>query len=178
LQVSAGEWQTQFGLLEPDSSLINKINKQKLASIEEDNFDTEHSVCGLVSFLKIYFPKAKIVPIIVKSATTKEEVNNLADFLSKNCKDCLMIASVDFSHEENQAKSRENDLISAGILEKLDLQNLDKVTVDSIPTLSILLNYLKDIGVKEGKLIETSDSFFISNQSPQSVTSYITMIFE
>jgi len=178
LQVSVGEWQTQFGLLEPESLLIKEINKEQLASIEEDNFNTEHSVCGLVSFLKIYFPRAKIVPVIVKSGTSAEEVNNLADFLSNNCKDCLMIASVDFSHEETHLKARENDMISTGILHKLDTNNLDKVTVDSIPTLSILLNYLKDIGVKEGKLIETSDSFFISNQSPQSVTSYITMIFE
>ncbi|MCJ7740057.1 AmmeMemoRadiSam system protein B [Candidatus Microgenomates bacterium] len=178
LQVSAGKWQTQFSLLEPESSLIEKINKQQLASIEEDNFDTEHSVCGLVSFLKIYFPKAKIIPLIVKSGTTEEEVNNLADFLSKNCKDCLMVASVDFSHEESHVKSGENDLISTRILEKLDLQNLDNVTVDSPPTLSILLNYLKNIGIKEGELIESSDSFLISGQSPESVTSYITMVFE
>ncbi len=178
LQVSAGEWQTQFGILEPDSLLINKINKQGLASIEEDNFDTEHSICGLVSFLKIYFPPAKIVPVIVKSGTTKEEVNNLADFLSKNCMDCLMVASVDFSHEETHKKAQENDTISTGILERLDIGNINKVTVDSPPTLSILLNYLKKVGVKEGKLIETSDSFLISGQSPQSITSYITMMFE
>lgn len=178
IQISKREWRTQFGTLEPDKNLIISLEKQELTRVKEENFDIEHSICGLVSFVKIYFPQATIVPLILKSNTSSDQSKKLALLLSKNCHNCLMVASVDFSHGVSQQQAEENDQKSIEILRGLDEKALDEVVVDSKPTLETFLYYLKEKKGTHSHLINHSDAAKLSGKQLQEVTSYITMVFE
>ena len=177
IQASFYNWKTKFGWLNTDKTLITLLAMDNIVEINDQNFNTEHSVCSLVSFVKNYFPESKITPFILKAGTPKEQSQKLGKFLSKNCRNCLFIASLDFSHEVSEWQAGINDQQSIEILEKLDEENLDQVTCDSPSTLQVLFSYLKEKNVEKGKLITNSNSNQVSLQNLPTVTSYITMKF-
>lgn len=178
IQTSHLLWKTKFGQTEANYQLIKELEKSSLAAVNQEYFNTEHSICSLVSFIKIYFPHAKIVPLILKTSTLNNQTEELAKYLANKCDNCLMIASLDFSHQVTQAEAEINDKKSIEILKQLDITNLDKVVCDSKPTLRSLLFYLKEKGVNKASLIKNSNSVEISNQDLDEVTSYITIVFE
>ena len=177
VQISKANWRTKFGQLSPDLEVVDYLEKNSDLDISEENFNTEHSICGLVSFVKIYFPQAKIVPIILKSNTYASQVDKLVSNISISCNNCLLIASVDFSHEVSSDQAKKNDQISADILINQKLDDLKKIEVDSLPTLQTLLLFLKEQNAREVQLVDSSNSYKISGINPESVTSYISMIY-
>lgn len=177
IQTSKALWKTKFGDIAPNKELITKLQEEGLAGIEEDSFNTEHSVCGLVSFLKIYFPQAQIVPLILKGNLPKDRIEKLASFLSDNCSNCLIVGSVDFSHEVTAQQAEKNDNLSAEILTDMDIEKVNQVVSDSKPTLMTMLFYLKEKGVRNGILINQSDSSKITGNNFATVTSYLTVIY-
>ena len=178
LQTTNYSFKTKFGNLEPNQEIIDKLVEEKIASIHDENFNNEHSICSLVSFVKIYFPNAKIVPIILKGNTPLQETQKLASFLAQNCSQkCLIIASLDFSHNVSPHQAKSNDQQSAQILKNLEQENLEKVVCDSIPTLQVLIGYLKDNEVANGEIVHHSDSNQLSQQNLPTVTSYVMMIY-
>ena len=179
LQTTNYSFKTKFGHLEPNQEIIDKLVEEKIASIHDENFSNEHSICSLVSFVKIYFPDAKIVPIILKGNASLEKTRELASFLAQNChQKCLFIASLDFSHDVSPCQAKSNDQQSAQILKNLEQENLHKVICDSIPTLQVLTGYLKEKGVINGEIIHNSDSNELSQQNLPTVTSYLMMILK
>jgi AmmeMemoRadiSam system protein B len=177
IQSSLASWKTKFGEIKPNTNLILAMENHNLALIEEENFDTEHAVCSLVSFVEHYFSKANIIPLILKSSTTNEEAKKLAHFLGENCVDCLLIISTDFSHDATVFQAELNDQASVGLLENISEANAEDVICDSIPSLITMQHYLKEKGVKKGTLIESSDSSKISGNYIELVTSYVTMAY-
>ena len=177
IQTTPGFWKTKFGDIPADSVLINSLIGSKLAKAEENSFNTEHSVCSLVSFVKIYFPDSKIAPLILKGKTSIEQSKALGKFLAQNCDNCLLLASIDFSHDTLSQQAEENDAKSIGILENLEEDNINNIVCDSYPSLQVLFSFLKQKGVKNGMLIGSSNSALVSQQNFDSVTSYIFMIF-
>ncbi len=178
IQTTRYDWKTKFGNLSADKTLINKIIQNDYAKLNPDYFNTEHSVCGLVSFVRKQFPRANLVPLILKSTAPQEKNRKLGQFLAQNCDDCLLLASLDFSHEVNEWQANINDQQSIKILTEVDEENLNQITCDSLPSLEVLFTYLKTKRVSQGKLINQSNSNQISSQSLVTVTSYLTMIFE
>lgn len=178
IQITDYPFKTKFGNLEPNQKIINKLVKNEIASIERENFNNEHSICSLVSFVKIYFPKAKIVPIILKGNTPLEKTQKLASFLAQECgQKCLIIASLDFSHDVLSQQAQINDQKSSQILKNLEEENLEQVVCDSMPTLQVLVNFLKHKEAANGEIIHQANSNQLSGQNLSTVTSYLFMIF-
>jgi AmmeMemoRadiSam system protein B len=177
IQTTEGDWKTKFGNLQANQELIDKLIQNNLVAINPDNFNTEHSVCGLVSFIRKQFPLATIVPLILKSNTSPTQSQAVGQFLAQNCQDCLLLISLDFSHEVAEAQAQINDQKSMTILSQLKEEQLDEVICDSLPSLRLLFSYLKTKGISRGKLINQSNSNQISSQNLPTVTSYITIIF-
>ena len=178
IQTSRAIWKTQFGDLEPDEKLINNLTKNGVVQLEESHFAQEHSICGLVSFIKIYFSRAKIVPLILKNNTTQTQAKNLGRKLAENCSNCLLIASVDFSHDVSATQATKNDSQSAKIITDLNEKRLGQVVCDSQPTLQTLFSFLESKGAKRLNLVNQSNSAEISSQDFSTVTSYLTFTFE
>lgn len=177
IQTSLLSWKTRFGWLKPDQALISALALPNLVSIEQDSFYTEHSICSLVSFLKIHFPESKIIPLILKASVSKKQAKDLGQFLAQNCQDCLLVSSIDFSHQVSPYQAEINDKKSIEILSHLEEEKINEVACDSLPTLQVLFSYLQEKKVKKGTLIANSDANKITGENFDQVTSYVTMLF-
>lgn len=176
--VSEGVWNTPFGMIQPDSSLLRTMVDQTMTHVDEDIFSVEHSVCALVSFVKRYFPNAAIAPIVLKGNTSSDTAQKLGELLARECEGCLLITSVDFSHAVSAAQATKNDLLSSHILRTIDIDNGNQIVADSLPTLETLMHYLKNIGVTRGEVVHMSNSNEVSSQNLPTVTSYLTIVYE
>lgn len=176
--VSLGVWNTPFGMIRPNSSLLRTMVDKTMAHVDEDIFSVEHSVCALVSFVKRYFPHATIVPIVLKGNASSDTTQQLGALLARECDDCLFMTSVDFSHAVSAEQATKNDLLSSHILRTVDSDNRDQIISDSLPTLETLMHYLKQKGVTRGEVMHMSNSNEVSNQNLPTVTSYLTIVYE
>ena len=177
VQASKYNWLTKFGLIKPETHLIDDLLQLDYARDDEETFDTEHSICALVSFIKFYFPQAKLVPLVLKSNFGSQKAEELGKFLFASCPNCLFIASLDFSHEVNSLQADANDQKSSEILINLDESRLNEVIVDSLQSIQVLMSYLKAQKVEKGLLLERSNSAKISGGDGEKVTSYITIVY-
>lgn len=177
IQTTNGQWDTEFGTIQPNEELIIGLQSNSLATSNDGIFRFEHSVCDEVAFIKRFFPGSRLVPLILKANTSEEESKNLGAYLAGHCQNCLMIASVDFSHEASPQRAQENDRLSSGILQNIDTDRGSLITADSVPSLRTLMWFLHQKQIKTGRLIQRSDSNLVSGRSDPTVTSYLTMIF-
>lgn len=176
IMVSNAMWITPYGNIEPNSKLIKKLNLE----IEESPFDSEHSISGLVSFVKYTFPNAKIVPIIVKLNTSKEELTQLAINIknSVNVDETLFVSSVDFSHYQSSNTANFHDNRSDSIISSFDFDRIYDMEIDSPPSIYLLLKYLELNKLQKSELLFSTDSGTLMDKKYVETTSHNIFYFE
>lgn len=180
---SKGVWTTVFGDLETDISKVSQLERDKAAFVNEDLFDTEHGIYSIIPFIKKTFPSSKLVPIVIKGGTSKQECDNLVQVLNSIVDDrTLILVSSDFSHylPSNQADLHDNESITA--IESFDTDkifNIDHVkNIDSPESVYTLLKIMQLKKAVKSILIENTNSAKLTNHPEvQSTTSYVTMYF-
>lgn len=116
------DWHTHFGLAQTDLDKVNTLLKNNTIKKEEHIFKREHSIFGIVPFIKKTFPHARIVPIVVKSSLSQTECDKLAQQLFEiSDEQTLIIASVDFSHYLPAEEADLYDKESISALQNFDL---------------------------------------------------------
>ncbi|MDD3284422.1 MAG: AmmeMemoRadiSam system protein B [Patescibacteria group bacterium] len=168
-------WITPYGNIEPDSKLIKKLNLE----ISESPFDSEHSISGLVSFIKYSFPNTKIVPIIVKLGTTEEELTQLATTItnSVNIDEVLFISSIDFSHYQSSNTANFHDTRSNSIISSFDFDRIYQMEIDSPPSAYLLLKYLELNKLQKSELLFSTDSGTLIGKKYVETTSHNIFYF-
>lgn len=174
--VSAAVWQTPYGDLAPDQAGIKKIKSLK---IFEEPFIVEHSISGLVSFIKKSLPTAKIIPIIIKDGTPAADLDNLAQDISDNfdARQTLVLASVDFSHYQPLAVANFHDQKSIASIENFDFNELSKLDTCSGPSLDVLLKYLEIKKAEKSDLLFSTNSGALLNNPDLPTTSHNIFYF-
>ena len=177
--LSQAKWSTPYGDIEPDLKLINKLAQNENYQIDESPFINEHSISGLVSFIKKSFPKAKIVPIILKKETSAEQSEFLANELLKysNKEKTLIIASVDFSHELTTKEANEHDEISIKAIEDFNFSEIYSLDLDSPATIYTLLKYSELINAKKAQLLFHTNSGTLIGKEDEPGTSHNIFYF-
>jgi len=92
------DWQVAAGKIPSAEKLEEKIVNDGLAIDDELVFANEHGITNLLADVYKTFPNVPILPIIIKDTTGKEKIDQLSEWLDSECRDCLLISSVDFSH--------------------------------------------------------------------------------
>ncbi|PIR66671.1 MAG: AmmeMemoRadiSam system protein B, partial [Parcubacteria group bacterium CG10_big_fil_rev_8_21_14_0_10_36_14] len=176
---SSYNWQTPYGILECDKKDLKKLLETDDIHIEEGVFENEHSINSEVSFIKKTFPKAKFLPIILKSSIDSTEAENLAEKLfelSKN-KKVLVLASVDFSHYKDSPTAQKNDKESIGAIDDYDFDKVYNLDIDSPASIYTLLKFSRLSG-SEFELLNNSNSAILADKLYiESTTSYVTGYF-
>jgi len=144
-------------------------------------FKKEHGVGFLASYIKYYFPKAKIVPIFMQNdVKNRNDYNNLSLLLANNFdfKTDFLLISADMSHylSFKEAESRDQQTISWLIAHDWDSLSLasDKNT-DSAVSFYVLSQFLQKISLDNKLqfiLFNHSNSATYSKNT-QNTTSYI-----
>ena len=175
---SAGEWQTPYGILYPDLGLVRDLSKNNFAGIEEQPFEQEHGISGIVAFIKKSLPKAKVVPLIFNNEMTLEQSMVAADkYSGAFSKNVLIVGSFDFSHylTSNAADFHDADNVSA--VENFSFADIYRLDMNSHPGLAFFLELLKNRGEQNFHLLENSNSAKLVHQDILETTSYVDGYF-
>lgn len=162
-----GSWQMPLGEVEIDAPLAKKILKES-EYLQEDlkaHID-EHSIEVQLPFLQYFFPKIKIVPIVVSGADFKvyDEIGKAIARAIKEVQKSLIVASSDMTHYEPREKAKTNDNLAIEAILKLDgeelLKRIEKFNITMCgygPTVA-MLSATKQLGAKEARLIKYQTS--------------------
>jgi len=175
---SAENWQTPYGILQADTSVVQNLSRDNLANIEESPFAQEHGVTGIVAFIKKSLPNAKVVPLIFNDRIKLGQAVALAvqynQVLPANT---LIAGSFDFSHYLTSPAADFHDVENLAAVENFDFNKIGRLDSDSRPGLAFFLELLKDCGSQNFHLLENSNSAKLTHQDVLETTSYIDGYF-
>ncbi|MBI4414850.1 MAG: AmmeMemoRadiSam system protein B [Candidatus Kerfeldbacteria bacterium] len=176
---SAWGWVTMSGNLAGAPELARVLEKTGRVTIDEPVFEKEHGVFNVVTFIRHYFPGAKLLPIIVREQAAEDDIDGLAVRLDGILPaDALVIGSFDFSHYKKDAVAQANDAVSMRVLGQLDADHTAGLDIDSTKGLRLLLRYAQLRGATAFHLTgHFSSAERIGDPETTENTSYITGFF-
>ena len=180
LSVSSLPWKTPFGMLNANKRITENIKNE--LSLKEDNeaFSGEHSIGILVPFIKYYFPKSEVVPILIRADAPKYYIDRLAKAISRDfgSSDTFIILSMDFSHDSDLKEAERRDDASKSAITRLKSKGIDKLRVDCPKGLYLLVSLLEKMDNIRVYFRDHSNSEAISKKKDlDNVTSYFTVLF-
>jgi AmmeMemoRadiSam system protein B len=172
-------WATPYGQLDTNQKIVNQLQTSGFVSLESDTFIKEHGIGNLAGFIKKTFPKASLVPIILKDSLSTKDSRELAAALAKILpEDSLIIASLDMSHYLTADIASSHDQTTIATLASGDSEAVSRLDTDSRPALRLLLSYNELKKSQKFNLLHNSNSALIAQQpASKNVTSYITGYF-
>lgn len=122
-------------------ALVNGFSKET-GTLRED-----HGIYNLLAEIKNLWPEAKIVPLLIGQKMKFDRLNDLRQRLNKYClNDCLLVASVDFSHYLPRSLADIHDLNSLEALDNLKISEDGEIEIDSLQSLYLLTEFAKNKG--------------------------------
>lgn len=174
-------WQTPFGVVEPNEQIIKDLLKNNLVRIDEDILPKDHSVAGIIPFVKYYLPDTQVVPILLSSYISQQEVDilasNLKDYMDK---DTVVIAAVDFSHYLTNEQAKEKDKVTLEVMKNFDYRQLFSLNndyLDSPPSTATLLMLMQMLGTTNMDLIHHTNSGALQKDNYIETTSYFSIAY-
>lgn len=168
VQTTRQVWHLSNGVIMPDESVIATLVERDVLVEDAGSFANEHGIRNILSDLERTYPNAAIVPLIFKTKTSSGEIEALNDALNESCRNCLLVASVDFSHYQTANIADQHDAVSIAALKTFDWQTLEvQAEVDSPAALSLLAQWSKRHGATQftelahtnsGRLLGTPDA--------------------
>ncbi len=164
---------TVYGNLETDKTVIGKLVKRGLATVHNKTFLKEHGIFFHAPFIKKYFPKAKVAPLLLMWKNKIEENNRLSDFIHEHSnRKSFVIASVDFSHYQPKAVADFHDETSHRAIVNFQFDLIYNLEVDSPSSLYVLLKTMDRSGYKRGKRFMHTNSDIFLNKNEKETTSH------
>ncbi|HSI21014.1 MAG TPA: AmmeMemoRadiSam system protein B [Verrucomicrobiae bacterium] len=148
VQASTRTWTLNEGEIAPNMQVINRLLQAGVRE-ESESFTNEHGVRLVLSDIEKNFPDASIVPLIVKEGATESQINQVFTALVETCENCLLVASVDFSHYQPAILANLHDSLTRRLLQNGDKEAvLSKAEVDCGVCLSLLIRWSDHFGAK------------------------------
>jgi AmmeMemoRadiSam system protein B len=143
VQTTSQTWEVTEGAIQPQENVITALETAGAVN-EPSSFNNEHGIKLILGDIKRTFPNSTIVPLIFKINTSLDKITPIHDALVKSCNDCLIIASVDFSHYQPAILAELHDSLTLRALQNLDTALLlSRAEVDSPPSLTLMALWAK-----------------------------------
>ncbi len=171
VQTADQGWSLADGAISSRSGVVQALMKAGVGD-EPSSFSDEHGIRLVLADLHRAFPQANMVPLILKSTTTKEDLVSVEEVLSRSCKECVMVDSVDFSHYQPALLADLHDTHTLRALENRDADVLRNNTeVDSSAALTLLAMWAKERGAEHFSLWKhTNSGELLQNADIESTT--------
>ena len=167
-------YKTPWGTVESQEKYVEKLINKKAVYVDEEPFFKEHSISALVSFIKYYYPDAKIVPIILKRSVDRERTDYLAKNLNEILSDdAVVVSSVDFSHHLSNTTAQFHDERSISAITNFDYDRILESEIDSPASIYVLQKYLELQGAQRMIYKNINSAIFSGNLLSNDVTSYL-----
>ncbi|NWG09723.1 MAG: MEMO1 family protein [Nitrososphaerales archaeon] len=181
-----GAWQTPLGGVEVDSDSAKRlVELSGIVDFDESAHAYEHSIEVQIPFLQyIYGDKFKILPIsmMLQDLSTAVEVGRAV----ANCvrdKKCLLIASSDFTHYEEQEVASRKDHEAIKAILQMDVSGLyDAIgrldlTMCGYGPVATVITAAKETSIAKGRLLKYATSGDITGDY-SSVVGYASILFQ
>ena len=168
-------WDTQFGQVNADEDIIQKLTDSGMVSFDNSIVEDEHSVATIMPYIAKYLPGVKVAPLVCKEMNLAD-INGLAEIVGRALEPgVIVISAVDFSHYLLAQEAVEMDKETILAIKSHDygkLISFGNEHLDS-PTSIILLDKLMgNLGADKFNVLINSNSFEITGKSNQA-TSYL-----
>lgn len=174
-------WDTPSGIVAPDDSIINTLIDYNLVKVNEEILPSDHSLSGIMPFIKYYAPDTKVVPILLSGGLTKDESEVLANRLSTFVtKDVIVVASVDFSHYLTSGQAKEKDETTFQVIRNFDYRRLYLLNndyFDSPSSVGIFLMMMQKLGTTKMDLLYHVNSGELQKDEYIQTTSYFSIAY-
>ncbi len=169
-------WQTPLGEILTDEELANLLLK-KSGYLQKDKVAhlKEHSLEVQLPFLQYLKPDIKIVGLclsgIVKDRAWPEIASSLTRSIQELGRPVLLVASSDFSHEDNPELARENDRYVLQAIVNMDEELLAErieerqVTMCGFGPVIVTLIAARQLGAKKVQLLQYTTSADVTGQT-------------
>lgn len=173
------EWKLQNAIVPPDKNKIDQLVSSGIASNQESAFSREYGITNILGDIADNFPNASLIPLMLKQDLSKETTVKLVAALIKVCpENCLLIASVDFSHYQPGTLAEIHDSLSIRALANLDEDSVWKTEVDSEQALALAIGWAKANNTTNFYLRENTNSSKVANEPDSESTSFILGWFQ
>lgn len=172
-------WDALFGTIQPDAAFIQRLLVGAKTVANDNPFLTEHGIYTEIPFIQHAFPRATIVPLIVKNTSTYEEFKGFGKELAKMSEDekTILVVSSDFSHHATVQSAKKDDAQMVIALQNLSGADLSTFQNDCRACLAILDGYLSEIPTRPTfHLIENKNSTDFGGKD-EDVTSYVSAYY-
>jgi len=150
--------------------------------VDNKRIEKEHSIQTLLPYLNKYFPKSKIIPIIISSTYDSGDLKNKTKYLVNNLpKDTLYISSVDFSHNKTTSEGLLKNEESIKAISNFDYKTILDFKddhIDSPVTITTLLLTMERLDAKNWETWYTSHGGLLLNKPDLQGTSYVVGVFK
>lgn len=185
IQTASRSFETANGLLRPDVELVNHLRLSQVGKVESETFTREHGITMQAEYVKRFFPKAKFLPIVLKSKTDSREVDALVLWLTNNLnpETSLVLGSVDFSHYLTKAQADRNDAKTLSQIKSMNLNRLPTSDakcefLDSPMSLRTIVQYARAVGGEKLTVVRHDNSATIADKPDmKSTTSHFYITF-
>lgn len=173
--VTTRDFLTPYGIIENSHEISTAL---KEAGAGEDNscFENEHAIGVQTTFIKKYFPKARVTSMLFSSATAPAIPEKLAFSLYKLFPEAVAVGSIDFSHYENVEAANTIDEISERQIKTMDTETIQLRQMDSPSSLRFVVGFAKLHGGSLG-FFDHTNSFNLTGQA-ENTTSYFNAVFQ
>lgn len=173
----------EFHSLAVNNHLLRKLNNHNLA-FDSFAISRDHGITELLPFIKRYLSQSSILPIIISSKASKEDVEKLIKTINIYAgSQTIIVASVDFSHYLPPQAADFHDVKSIATLIDFKENDFENLEVDSWQALygARFFAKLQDkefpniIGQGKSSDFLKTDDFIIDSEG---ITSYFSVVFE
>lgn len=166
-------YETVYGSLEIDRDASGKLVQVSAAVCDDTVFENEHSIYFHSPFIKKFFPRAKILPVLVKWDTPRIELDALASVLETLADDhTLVISSVDFSHYNMRYSAEYHDAASYAAIMNFDYDRIFSCEIDSPGSIYVLQRIMTAAGSMRCERIRHTNSEDFIGRTIDNTTSH------
>lgn len=186
--MSSGSWETPLGSIEIDKEVASEMISQDTKKLIKDDLKAhllEHSIEVQLPFLQfIYAPdQFKILPIVMiyQSLNTMKYLSEIIYKIVSH-KSCLLIASSDFTHYEEQGSAKNKDTEAIEKILDMDSEKFyntirqNGASICGPGPIAVIMETSKHLGVKKGQLLKYATSGDVTGMFDQ-VVGYASIIF-
>lgn len=169
----------KFYELEIDNQLIQKLSLENNLFFSNSNISLDHGITNLLPFIKKYFPQIKIIPFLIPSTLSFEQIDQFTNSLfSLAPKNTFVLVSVDFSHYLPSSAAKFHDVKSIRTLINFEKENFKNLEVDCWQCLYIARAFASLSKKESPKIIAFVNSDDLFKSKEEKTTSYFSVVFE
>jgi AmmeMemoRadiSam system protein B len=173
-------WKTAFGMVKTDETLVKQLQEVLNIRLDPEAFTGEHSISIHMDLIKYYFPKAKVVPIMIQSGASFNMIEKLSSMIYPCFENnrTLVVLSMDFSHKCTVSDAEKYDSFTHDIIANKNIKFVPRAHIDCkacLAAMLMLMNQFRDLKLE---FLDHSNSAIISHKPDLlNVTSYYVILW-